>query len=139
MYSTPVRAEGGEPKCSLEEEITEERGEDEEEGNQEDEKGDKEKDLDSLEWEMRNTDSVFSELSELSQEYVESVDHGVSVRGKCKAYMFGLKVDLYGNFNMYICTSQDMWGLFSLCGVHTGSTVQFEEILSQYEELKQTQ
>ncbi|KAG7336036.1 hypothetical protein KOW79_000729 [Hemibagrus wyckioides] len=97
--STPVRAEGGEPNCSLEEEVTEERGEDEEEGNQEDEKGDKEKDLDSLEWELRNTDSVFSELSELSQEYVESVDHGVSVRG---------------------------------------STVQFEEILSQYEELKHT-
>ncbi|XP_060726163.1 C-Jun-amino-terminal kinase-interacting protein 4 [Tachysurus vachellii] len=100
--STPLRAEGGEPNCSLEEEIRpikEERGEDEEESNQEDEKADKEKDLDSLEWEMRNTDSVFSELSELSQEYVESVDHGVSVRG---------------------------------------STVQFEEILSQYEELKHT-
>ncbi|MCJ8728601.1 hypothetical protein PDJAM_G00006440 [Pangasius djambal] len=100
--STPLRAESGEPACSLEEEIRpikEARVEDEEESNQEDEKGEEEKDLDSLEWEMRNTDSVFSELSELSQEYVESVDHGVSVRG---------------------------------------STVQFEEILSQYEELKHT-
>ncbi|KAF7708597.1 C-Jun-amino-terminal kinase-interacting protein 4 isoform X1 [Silurus meridionalis] len=100
--STPVRAEIGESNGSLEEEIRqikEERGEDQEEGNQENEIEEKEKDLDSLEWEMRNTDSVFSELSELSQEYVESVDQGVSVRG---------------------------------------STVQFEEILSQYEELKHT-
>ncbi|XP_053486185.1 C-Jun-amino-terminal kinase-interacting protein 4 [Ictalurus furcatus] len=98
--STPLRTESGEPACSLEEEVRPEtRGEDEEESNQEDEKEEKEQDLDSLEWEMRNTDSVFSELSELSQEYVESVDHGVSVRG---------------------------------------STVQFEEILSQYEELKHT-
>ncbi|MCI4374456.1 hypothetical protein PGIGA_G00006500 [Pangasianodon gigas] len=100
--STPLRAESGEPACNLEEEIRpikEARVEDEEESNQEDEKGEEEKDLDSLEWEMRNTDSVFSELSELSQEYVESVDHGVSVKG---------------------------------------STVQFEEILSQYEELKHT-
>ncbi|KAL4616722.1 C-Jun-amino-terminal kinase-interacting protein 4-like isoform X2 [Arapaima gigas] len=56
-------------------------------------------DDDSLEWELRNTDSVFSELSELSREYVESVDQGASVRG---------------------------------------STDQFEEILSQYEELKNT-
>lgn len=37
---------------------------------------------DSLEWELRNTDSVFSELSELSQDYVESVDRGASIRGK---------------------------------------------------------
>ncbi|XP_060777996.1 C-Jun-amino-terminal kinase-interacting protein 4 [Neoarius graeffei] len=98
--STPLRTESGEPACSPEEElrpIKEERREDEFDGV--DEKGEKEKDLDSLEWEMRNTDSVFSELSDLSQEYVESVDHGVSV---------------------------------------TGSTVQFEEILSQYEELKHT-
>ncbi|XP_018591131.1 C-Jun-amino-terminal kinase-interacting protein 3 isoform X2 [Scleropages formosus] len=65
-------------------------GADSEEGEDED---------DSLEWELRNTDSVFSELSELSREYVESVDQGASVRG---------------------------------------STDQFEEILSQYEELKRT-
>lgn len=37
---------------------------------------------DSMEWELRNTDSVFSELSELSRDYVESVDQGASVRGK---------------------------------------------------------
>ncbi|XP_069551839.1 C-Jun-amino-terminal kinase-interacting protein 4 [Brachyistius frenatus] len=54
---------------------------------------------DIMEWELRNTDSVFSELSELSRDYVESVDQGVSVRG---------------------------------------SSDQFEEILSQYEELKVT-
>ncbi|CAK6966155.1 C-Jun-amino-terminal kinase-interacting protein 4 [Scomber scombrus] len=54
---------------------------------------------DSMEWELRNTDSVFSELSELSRDYVESVDQGASVRG---------------------------------------SADQFEEILSQYEELKIT-
>uniref|UniRef100_A0A3Q3X8K2 RH2 domain-containing protein n=1 Tax=Mola mola TaxID=94237 RepID=A0A3Q3X8K2_MOLML len=50
----------------------------------------------SMELELRNTDSVFSELSELSRDYVESVDQGASVR-------------------------------------------QFEEILSQYEELKVTE
>ncbi|KAM6994672.1 C-Jun-amino-terminal kinase-interacting protein 4 isoform 2-T2 [Tautogolabrus adspersus] len=54
---------------------------------------------DCMEWELRNTYSVFSELSELSRDYVESVDQGASVRG---------------------------------------STDQFEEILSQYEELKVT-
>lgn len=37
---------------------------------------------DNMEWELRNTDSVFSELSELSRDYVESVDRGASVRGK---------------------------------------------------------
>lgn len=56
-------------------------------------------DSDCLEWELRNTDSVFSELSELSREYVENVDQGASVRD---------------------------------------STDQIEQILSQYEELKQT-
>lgn len=40
-------------------------------------------DSDCLEWELRNTDSVFSELSELSREYVENVDQGASVRGTC--------------------------------------------------------
>lgn len=52
---------------------------------------------DDLEFELRNTDSVFSELSELNRDYLESVDQGASVRG---------------------------------------STDQFEEILSKYEELK---
>lgn len=56
-------------------------------------------DTESLDWDLRNTDSVFSELSELSREYVESVDQGASVRD---------------------------------------STDQFEQILSQYEELKRT-
>ncbi|XP_051577825.1 C-Jun-amino-terminal kinase-interacting protein 4 [Myxocyprinus asiaticus] len=56
-------------------------------------------DVDSLEWELRNTDSVFSELSELSRDYLESVDQGASVRD---------------------------------------NTDQFEQILSQYEELKHT-
>ncbi|XP_053349931.1 C-Jun-amino-terminal kinase-interacting protein 4 [Clarias gariepinus] len=81
--STPLRAESEEPNCSLEDAIIpikEEMGEEEKRSNQDDKKAEKEKDLDSLEWEIRNTDSVFSELSELSQEYVESVDHGVSVR-----------------------------------------------------------
>lgn len=36
---------------------------------------------DDLEFDLRNTDSVFSELSELSRDYLESVDRGVSVRG----------------------------------------------------------
>lgn len=45
-------------------------------------------DEDSVEWELRNTDSVFSELSELSRDYVESVDRGASVRGKCKLIDF---------------------------------------------------
>ncbi|CAJ1062433.1 C-Jun-amino-terminal kinase-interacting protein 3 isoform X1 [Xyrichtys novacula] len=80
-----------EPKA--EEEVREER-----QGKEEDQDGEGDED-DSLEWELRNTDSVFSELSELSRDYVESVDQGANVRG---------------------------------------STDQFEEILSQYEELKVT-
>ncbi|XP_016300127.1 C-Jun-amino-terminal kinase-interacting protein 4-like [Sinocyclocheilus anshuiensis] len=63
------------------------------------EEEDMDSDSDCLEWELRNTDSVFSELSELSREYVENVDQGASVRD---------------------------------------STGQFEQILSQYEELKHT-
>ena len=50
-----------------------EKDEDQEEEGEED---------DSLEWELRNTDSVFSELSELSRDFVESVDHGANVRGE---------------------------------------------------------
>lgn len=56
-----------------------------------------ENDSDCLEFQLRNTDSVFSELSELSRDYVENVDKGASVRD---------------------------------------SSDQFEQILSQYEELK---
>ncbi|XP_072535703.1 C-Jun-amino-terminal kinase-interacting protein 4 [Salminus brasiliensis] len=104
--STPVRAENRGLNHSLEEEIRQKQEKEsagENEGERklkdEDDKED-EKNLDGSEWEMiRNTDSVFSELSELSREYAESVDHGVSVRG---------------------------------------SSDQFEEILSQYEELKHT-
>ncbi|XP_038850767.1 JNK-interacting protein isoform X2 [Salvelinus namaycush] len=97
--STPVRADaketiGDETKTSMEEEIKKEEG-----GAKQEKEEEEEEDMHSLEWELRNTESVFSELSELSQEYIESVDQGASVRG---------------------------------------STDQFEEILSQYEELKHT-
>ncbi len=44
-------------------------------------------DSDCLEWELRNTDSVFSELSELSREYVENVDQGASVRGTIMCFI----------------------------------------------------
>ena len=83
--STPVRADVKEPirdetKTSMEEEMKE--VEEKEEGRAKQEKeGEEEEDMDSLEWELRNTESVFSELSELSQEYIESVDQGASVRG----------------------------------------------------------
>lgn len=62
-----------------EEEREEEQKKDrEQEGErQEDEEDEEEGDL-----EQRNTDSVFSELSELSHDYVESVDRGARVRGK---------------------------------------------------------
>ncbi|CAB1334439.1 unnamed protein product [Coregonus sp. 'balchen'] len=110
--STPVRADAKEPirgetKASMDEEMKEVEEKEGEEG-EEDKKGggvkqknedEEEEDMDHLEWELRNTESVFSELSELSREYVESVDQGASVRG---------------------------------------STDQFEEIVSQYEELKHT-
>ncbi|XP_027142557.1 C-Jun-amino-terminal kinase-interacting protein 4 isoform X2 [Larimichthys crocea] len=74
-------------------------GEEQEKDNKKKEEGEEMEEDDSIEWELRNTDSVFSELSELSHDYVESVDRGASVRG---------------------------------------SGDQFEEILSQYEELKVT-
>lgn len=49
-----------------------------------DEKTEEEEDIDDItgsNWHLRNTDSLYSELSELSREYVESVDQGASVRG----------------------------------------------------------
>ncbi|KAM9852664.1 C-Jun-amino-terminal kinase-interacting protein 4 isoform 2-T2 [Aulostomus maculatus] len=111
--STPVRANtedapGDDLETSLEDELREvaekEVGKEpkleEEKKEKMHEKGQEEDEVeedDSMEWELRNTDSVFSELSELSRDYVESVDRGASIRG---------------------------------------STDQFEEILSQYEELK---
>ncbi|XP_035497130.1 C-Jun-amino-terminal kinase-interacting protein 4 isoform X1 [Scophthalmus maximus] len=94
-----------ESETSLEKELreVEEKKEEKElkveEGNSQEKDEEEEVEEDSMEWELRNTDSVFSELSELSRDYVESVDRGASVRG---------------------------------------SADQFEEILSQYEELKVT-
>lgn len=67
--------------------VEEEKGE---EADKKDE-GEEVEDEDSIEWELRNTDSVFSELSELSRDYVESVDRGASVRGKCKFVCFLLR------------------------------------------------
>ncbi|XP_054477266.1 C-Jun-amino-terminal kinase-interacting protein 4 isoform X2 [Anoplopoma fimbria] len=110
--STPVRPNTKYPqrdewKTSVEDEIRHveenERKEEEVQGGERQEK-DKEEEVeveedDSLEFKLRNNDSVFSELSELSLDYVESVDQGASVRG---------------------------------------SADQYEEILSQYEELKVT-
>lgn len=63
----------GEKKQEIEEEQGVERQEKEKEEVEED---------DSMEMDTRNTDSVFSELSELSRDYVESVDQGACVRGK---------------------------------------------------------
>ncbi|KAF1388041.1 hypothetical protein PFLUV_G00086140 [Perca fluviatilis] len=111
--STPVRLNTNEPprnetETSVEDEmraVEEKEGEkmskvEEVQGGERQEKDEEEvEEDDSVEWELRNTDSVFSELSELSLDYVESVDRGASVRG---------------------------------------SADQFEEILSQYEELKVT-
>lgn len=57
-------------------------GEEQEKDNKKKEEGEEMEEDDSIEWELRNTDSVFSELSELSHDYVESVDRGASVRGK---------------------------------------------------------
>ncbi|XP_072316415.1 C-Jun-amino-terminal kinase-interacting protein 4 [Eucyclogobius newberryi] len=77
-------------ETSLEEEIRKEQEKEEESdakepepssGATEEEQEDEEEDEDDLEFEQRNTDSVFSELSELSRDYLESVDRGASVRG----------------------------------------------------------
>ncbi|XP_054903723.1 C-Jun-amino-terminal kinase-interacting protein 4 [Poeciliopsis prolifica] len=75
--------------------VGEVKGDEVKEKNQKD--GDEMDEDDCIEWDLRNTDSVFSELSELSRDYLESVDRGASIRG---------------------------------------SADQFEEILSQFEELK---
>ncbi|XP_024917031.1 C-Jun-amino-terminal kinase-interacting protein 4 isoform X2 [Cynoglossus semilaevis] len=64
---------------SLEEELK--MLEEKETGEKKEEEEEEEEEEDSLVWELRNTDSVFSELSELSPDYLESVDRGVSVRG----------------------------------------------------------
>lgn len=88
--STPVKPDTEEPlKGELETSFKDEMNElgqskvEEEKGEEADKKdeGEEVEDEDSIEWELRNTDSVFSELSELSRDYVESVDRGASVRG----------------------------------------------------------
>ncbi|CAF97927.1 unnamed protein product [Tetraodon nigroviridis] len=62
------------------EEGEEEHKDDEEQAGEKRDDEDGEEDAD-VELEQRNTDSVFSELLELSHDYVESVDQGASVRG----------------------------------------------------------
>uniref|UniRef100_A0A3Q2PNQ8 C-Jun-amino-terminal kinase-interacting protein 4 n=1 Tax=Fundulus heteroclitus TaxID=8078 RepID=A0A3Q2PNQ8_FUNHE len=52
----------------------------EEKNHKEEEREDDADEDDSMEWDLRNTDSVFSELSELSRDYLESVDQGASIR-----------------------------------------------------------
>ncbi|KAF6735182.1 C-Jun-amino-terminal kinase-interacting protein 3 [Oryzias melastigma] len=87
--STPVRPDDEEPlqndlESSLKVEIREEKEPEAEEGPGEKKQEEEEEEAgedDSMEWDLRNTDSVFSELSELSQDYVQSVDRGASVRG----------------------------------------------------------
>lgn len=96
FFSTPVRTEEVGLSCSVNDEMkqtqekedemveAEREKEREHDGEEDGEDKEEEKNMDSLEWVMmRNTDSVFSELSELSREYAESVDQGVSVRGRC--------------------------------------------------------
>lgn len=65
----------------VEKEEREEKCKDEERGREKQEDEDDEEDG-GVELEQRNTDSVFSELLELSHDYVESVDQGASVRGE---------------------------------------------------------
>lgn len=88
--STPVKPDTEEPlkgelETSFKEEMNELGQSKVEEGKREEadkkDEGEEVEDEDSIEWELRNTDSVFSELSELSRDYVESVDRGASVRG----------------------------------------------------------
>lgn len=99
IVSTPVpktnEPKRDEPEVCLKDELGEVEANEEEELNVGEEKQDaerREKDCEeeegdveednSLGLEMRNTDSVFSELSELSRYYLESVDQGASVRGE---------------------------------------------------------
>lgn len=63
--------------------VGEVKGDEMEEKNQKHgEEGEEVDEDDRMEWDLRNTDSVFSELSELSRDYLESVDQGASIRGK---------------------------------------------------------
>ncbi|XP_055019994.1 C-Jun-amino-terminal kinase-interacting protein 4 isoform X2 [Boleophthalmus pectinirostris] len=93
--SIPVSLEeqpGDTFETSMEDEIRKEQENEEEsdpkeqqessrETKEEDEEEEEESEDEELEFELRNTDSVFSELSELSRDYLESVDQGASVRG----------------------------------------------------------
>ncbi|XP_028281993.1 C-Jun-amino-terminal kinase-interacting protein 4 isoform X2 [Parambassis ranga] len=95
VNTSPVRPETeeppkDEPETSLEDEIREmeEHKLEERKGGEikeKDEEVEVEED-DRMEWELRNNDSVFSELSELSRDYVESVDQGASVRGSADQF-----------------------------------------------------
>lgn len=76
-----VEANEEEGKLDVEEEKQEADRREKDRQVEEEEEEDVEED-DSLGLEMRNTDSVFSELSELSRHYLESVDQGACVRGE---------------------------------------------------------
>ncbi|XP_032414259.1 C-Jun-amino-terminal kinase-interacting protein 4 [Xiphophorus hellerii] len=87
--STPDKSKTDEPLTDeLEDELRnldemgEVKGDEVEEKNQKHgEEGEEVDEDDRMEWDLRNTDSVFSELSELSRDYLESVDQGASIRG----------------------------------------------------------
>lgn len=91
-FSTPDKYKTDEPLTDeLEDELRnldelqvgEVKGDEMEEKNQKHgKKGEEVDEDDRMEWDLRNTDSVFSELSELSRDYLESVDQGASIRGK---------------------------------------------------------
>lgn len=91
MISTPAKLEE-QPRDEFETSLEDEMKEKEEERDQKmqeppasdiQEKHEEEEseEDDGMEWELRNTESVFSELSELSRDYLESVDQGASIRG----------------------------------------------------------
>ncbi|XP_040900104.1 C-Jun-amino-terminal kinase-interacting protein 4 [Toxotes jaculatrix] len=92
--STPVRPNteeppGNESETSLEDEMREVDKEEDKEHKEKEGRHEKDEEVeedDSMEWDLRNTDSVFSELSELSRDCVESVDQGASVRGSADQF-----------------------------------------------------
>lgn len=96
--STPV-SRATQPDPSLKDEIKEVKMEeseekhkqDEEQGGETAEAKDDEEDG-GVALEQRNTDSVFSELLELSHDYVQSVDHGASVRGELLSQSLSLQL-----------------------------------------------
>lgn len=71
--------EVGEKEGEKKQDVEEKQGGERQEKEKEEEEVEED---DSMEMDTRNTDSVFSELSELSRDYVESVDQGACVRGK---------------------------------------------------------